>query len=53
MTTMANLWIRLKPCPVTLMLRPPLVGEGAAEWARPGREVPGQLQVGTLRGWGP
>lgn len=24
MTTMANLWIRLKPCPVTLMLRPPL-----------------------------
>lgn len=23
-TTMENFWIRLKPCPVTLMLRPPL-----------------------------
>lgn len=29
MTTMANFWMRLKPWPVTLMLRPPLgVGEG-------------------------
>ena len=30
MTTMANLWIRLKPCPVTLMLRPPL-GTGGGQ----------------------
>lgn len=31
MTTMANFWMRLKPWPVTLMLRPPLgVGEGHA-----------------------
>ena len=39
MTTMANFWIRLKPCPVTLMLRPPLGGrEGMVpEWAHLGK----------------
>lgn len=29
MTTMEKFWIRLKPCPITLMLRPPL-GVGGA-----------------------
>lgn len=42
MTTMANLWIRLKPCPVTLMLRPPLEDgeETVPEWAHRARQVP-------------
>lgn len=39
MTTMANRWIRLNPCPVTLMLRPPLGDRERAgpEWAPLGK----------------